>query len=291
MQKRLDAQEEVRALTGLGLTRSQAKVYFALVKLGKAKASVICNSFQGMVARQDIYRVLSELQKLRLIEKVVVRPAEFRPLPVKECFSILVQRRKSEIAELQKQANKVLQNLKKTSTKEAFADKTSQYVLIPEGEALLFRLKKAIENTQTSIDYTCPWKQFLQASFMLGECLKKAMEKNVNIKCIIDKPEDANLWPKVEAFTKKPSFHLRTISDFPSARLWIYDKKEMFISSYPKTDAIESPALWTNNPYLIEIMEKYLQIMWNQATEYKKEGQMRKQYKTTKKSKIASILQ
>jgi len=97
-------QEEARALTGLGLTGSQAKVYLALVKVGQARASTLWASLSGGVARQDIYRILSELQKLCLIEKVIVKPTEFRPLPIEECFSFLLQRRKDETAKLQKQA-------------------------------------------------------------------------------------------------------------------------------------------------------------------------------------------
>lgn len=165
----------------------------------------------------------------------------------------------------------MLQKLKRTNTKETLEEETSCYVLIPAREALLFRLKNAIENAQRSIDYICSCKAFRPELFILCGELKKAMRIGVKIRWIIDKPEDMNSWSELKAFTKNPSFRLRTISDFPSVRFHIYDKKEVFIDSYPKTEAAQSPSLWTNNPSHVELAHNYFETMWKTALENKTE--------------------
>ena len=72
--------DDQETLVGLGLSAAQAKVYLAIYKSGKAKASAICKS-SGIV-RQDLYRIIDSLQEVGLIEKVITFPAEYSALPV-----------------------------------------------------------------------------------------------------------------------------------------------------------------------------------------------------------------
>jgi len=98
--------EDVQALTSIGLTVLQAKVYLTLVKLGKATIKTISKTAE--VARQDIYRVTSELHKLGLVEKVIAAPNEFKAIPLTEGISILLQRMHEERAESHKKIKKLM---------------------------------------------------------------------------------------------------------------------------------------------------------------------------------------
>ena len=62
-------------LVELGLTRLQAKTYLCLVSLGRAKASRIADEL-GMV-RPEVYRILSELMKKRLVTKLLGGPTKY----------------------------------------------------------------------------------------------------------------------------------------------------------------------------------------------------------------------
>ena len=61
-------EQDVENLVAIGLTITQAKVYLTLAHLGTAKAKAIWKDSE--VARQDIYRVLSELEQKTLVEKI-----------------------------------------------------------------------------------------------------------------------------------------------------------------------------------------------------------------------------
>jgi sugar-specific transcriptional regulator TrmB len=82
----------VQALTDLGLTHTQAKVYVALLQLKKANARKLQNLTN--IARQDVYITLSELRGKDLVEKVIAKPTQYIPVPSKEAISILLQKRK-----------------------------------------------------------------------------------------------------------------------------------------------------------------------------------------------------
>ena len=81
-----------KTLRELGLTLSQARVYLALVRLGK-HSTVKAVSVFSKVARQDVYRTLTELRELSLVEMVIGNPALFMAIPLQETIAIMVERK------------------------------------------------------------------------------------------------------------------------------------------------------------------------------------------------------
>jgi sugar-specific transcriptional regulator TrmB len=82
----LDKDAEV--LNGLGLTTLQAKTYLAIAILEKATVKTISKT--AKIARQEIYRVTSELQEKGLIEKIIATPVEYRAIPVHDAINVLL---------------------------------------------------------------------------------------------------------------------------------------------------------------------------------------------------------
>jgi sugar-specific transcriptional regulator TrmB len=69
----------------------QAKVYIALAKLGTLTGRVTAK--EAKVASQDVYRVLAELEEKNLVEKIIVTPNKYRPVPVQDVLSILLKQK------------------------------------------------------------------------------------------------------------------------------------------------------------------------------------------------------
>ena len=61
-------EDDLEVFLNLGLTQNQAKVYLALLKLGMESNASSLFQISG-VSRQDVYRVLLELEKLGIVEK------------------------------------------------------------------------------------------------------------------------------------------------------------------------------------------------------------------------------
>ncbi|MCW4031045.1 MAG: hypothetical protein NWE80_01635 [Candidatus Bathyarchaeota archaeon] len=97
---------------------------------------------------------------------------------------------------------------------------------------------------------------------------KKALERGVKIRAITEKPENEDaLTAVIQDLMKNPSFKLKYILHPPSAILTIYDKKEMLVTISPDKGLEESPALWSNNPSILAVINDFFELFWITAME------------------------
>lgn len=82
-------EKTVETLSDFGLTRNQAKVYVAATQLGLVSAGQI--SELSKVRREDVYRLLSTLERMGLIEKLLGTRTRLRATPIKDALTTLVK--------------------------------------------------------------------------------------------------------------------------------------------------------------------------------------------------------
>lgn len=87
------------ALTQLGFTATDAKLYVALLKQHPATGYELAS--RAGVPRSAIYNVLSRLRDQALITAVQAKPAKYSPLPPQRLFELLQARFTSNLDELQ----------------------------------------------------------------------------------------------------------------------------------------------------------------------------------------------
>ena len=258
--------ELTQVLTDLGLTRSQAKVYFALSQSGASKAKEISKISQ--VAREHVYEVLPQLQNLGLVEKIIGAPSEFRAIPIQEGLSLLHQRRTMKTQELQEQEMEIIKRVKNNHLEMNSREEGNQFILIPAKKAALNRRKKEIEAAQASIDILVSIKRFGPTEITYHEIVKNALERGVKIRVITEKPEDENEIPKIiQDFIKNPFFQLRYILNPPLAVVTIFDRNKIFVTTSAITDLGASPVFLSNNPSLLAMINDFYEIMWITAIE------------------------
>jgi sugar-specific transcriptional regulator TrmB len=254
----------------LGLTRAQATVYLALAALGQAKAKTVQE--RSRVARQDIYRILDELVKLSLVEKIIKTPNEFRSMPVPDGIAILLQRRQKENSETYEKAMRIVLRHKRNDVEAKLQKKDFQFILVPEGKTTVLRITKAMENAQTSHDSIVSWKKFLRLMADAQKFrLKDAMKRSVKIRIITEKPEDEKTLPKiVQTFQKDPCFKVRYLLAAPQAHIALFDRREVFINTSITAALTETPLLWSDNPSLVAVVQDYFDIALITALELKR---------------------
>jgi sugar-specific transcriptional regulator TrmB len=250
-----------KILRELGLTFSQARVYIALVILGDQTTARAVSNFLN-IARQDVYKIVAELQRLSLVEMIIDKPKMFRAIPMQETVSILINRRNRETNALLSEATELLERLPEKAEATIQQD-NRQFVLIPEKEVLVHRMEKAIETAQESILVITPWKELTQWMLILDKFWSQALKRGVNIRWITEKQENANSNPEnIKAFLKNPHFKLKTMPNPLKIKFSIYDDDKVFIATLRKPNAAESPALWTNNSAIIYILKDYFEMKW-----------------------------
>ncbi len=150
-------EEDIQTLVELGLTNSQAKVYLTLIAMGKIRGQVIWKN--SGVARQDVYRVLVELQEKGLVEKVFAIPNEFKPISLKDGLSILLKSKAYEYANAEVKMKNLLQRFHAFNGESTLGE--YEFSLIPRKDATLLKFITVLNSTQKSIDAIFYWRSFL----------------------------------------------------------------------------------------------------------------------------------
>jgi len=257
--------KDAQTLTALGLTNSQAKVFLALAKLGNATAKEI--STVTLVARQEVYRVLVELQRLGLVEKIVSVPSKFRAISTDDAFSILMERRKSVTSELQATINEMVKKFKSDNARMALEEEEAKFSLVPE-RATVRAEKKTLENVQRSFDVITSWRNPHSIMFADMKEIAEALQRGIKVRVIIDKPDEKKLLSNIVKCLKKfTNFKIRYLLNAPKALISVYDKGEAWVGTCPNPGVKECPVLWTDNPCLLSILQDYFEVLWSAAVE------------------------
>ncbi len=266
----MDIEEEAtKILTRLGLTNSQSKVYLTLLKLENATAKTIANN--SKVARQEVYRVLVELEEKSLVERIIAVPTKFRAISIENGLAFLVGEKRKELSELQRELNKILPKIRsqlmpKEDKQRVAQEEANEFILIPDSKPFLLRMERALEAAKKSVEVICPKEAFLRALFNLSEKFKEVLKRGVKIRCLVNEPLDRNSWAaSVRIVAENPNFEIRVLSVSPKENFWIYDKREAFLFISSLQNQKQSSVLWTTAEPLISISEKYFNTLWEKC--------------------------
>lgn len=248
----------------LGLTFSQAKVYFALSKLGESctakMASASCD-----VARQDVYRIIAELHHIGLVEKIIGNPTRFKATPIREALSMLLENRKNKTSALQKKAFKLASDFSEKYHVLKHETDKDQFVLLSEKKAFARLAEKAAEADRKNVIIITPWKECVQLLSMFSELWSNAFNSGVNVRWLTEQSAAINSVQGIAtAAVNNPHLSLRVLAGFPMAKFGVYDDAEAFVAVSSNPNENET-VLWTNNKILISGMAEYFEMKWKTA--------------------------
>jgi len=257
-------EESVDVLKNLGLTSCQARIYLSLLSYGASTVKQI--SIVSKIAREEVYLVLPKLHALGLIEKILERPTKYKAIPVQECISNLLEERKSKTFELEMQSKELIQKYKQTNYNGKNSTQLGQFIFVPSKQALIHRIKNSVTHAEKSIDILTSCKRLTYACNSLYETIQDAWNRGVKGRAIINIPNENHL-DVVNRCWSKPSAELRYFLKSPKTVIAMYDKKEVYIFTEPEADLTESPALWSNYPSIISVIDDFFEVLWSNAME------------------------
>ena len=258
---------ELKVLVELGLTFKQARVYLALTQCGDSKIMDI--SRIAKVARPDVYGTLEKLQRLGLVEKLLVTPSSYRAVPIKEGLALLLETTTERYMKVKAQTE-LLRNTTAISKPKGNGETDSpQFILIPEGTIVLDRIRAAIERAQRNIDVAVTWHRFSQGIIGdFGGSIEKARAKGVTTRLLVEKPpKNTTSKQLIQFYKEKVDCQIRFIRERHRTVFSIYDKSEVFLTVFTKSDLPKSPALWSNNHALVSLVADHFEALWREADE------------------------
>lgn len=222
---------------------SQAKLYVALLVFSDFASASAISAFSN-VARQDVYRLMDELQGIGLVEKEVSNPARFRAVPLSDAMSYLAEKRRERTTALFEESTVLLTKFPEKNSRTAI-QREIQFVIVPKGEPLLRRVEKALKTVDKKILVITPWRELTQWIFTLHERWQQTLDRGVKVRWITENPSqnsDAKV-EMIENFARNHNFWLRTVTLPIDIRLSVFDWKEVFMATQVNINAGESPAL------------------------------------------------
>jgi sugar-specific transcriptional regulator TrmB len=254
----VELENEIQILGSFGLTFNEARVFLALTLLGSSSVKEI-SKFSN-VAREAVYRLLPKLQKLGLVEKEIEWPTRFSAITLDDAVTVLLGLRNKETRDLQEKA-KVLLRLKSKKAKETLED--SRFLLIPARKMLISKIGDELIRAQKRVCIVTSGKRLLGAVDVFSEAIKKALSKGVEFRIIISEA-NRRLSPAVFGVGDDDDrVEVRYAPSDLKCAASIIDGKEVLIVTEPSVElCCESPALWSNNISLVNIVEEYCEILW-----------------------------
>lgn len=259
--------EDIEILTSLGLSTTEAKVYFILSKMGESTVGSI--SKESGVARELAYRLLPKLRKRGLVEEIIANPKKFKAISLKEAYMILLRRKEEENKRLYSKAMSHLEKHANEAPLKATTD--PRMILIPSREAPDVRIGTEYQSVQKSVDLTFPVGKFIQWSkYYAQNSLKEIIQRNVKMRIVTQRQvfELMKTYPKLFTPTFKAKLkHLnfRCSQEPFLVEMMIFDKKTLFVSTKKETNINKMIWLRTNNPLILEMARGYFEAMWEKA--------------------------
>jgi hypothetical protein len=257
--------ESIQTLIELGLSSYQAKVYLTLLRIGNQSAHAISET--AGIARCDTYRILQQLEKAGLIEKIIKKPEEFCAISIDACISTLMQRRIDKTAELTRRV-RLLSNEVKSECKDYFPFDQFQFILIPKKIPVYLKAERMLLATQKCV---CFLGFARRMAAWLSNCMpsmEAMLERKVNCKMIMTELDLKPILRKqFNSLSKYSTFELRMLEKSHNAGFSVFDRKEILITTSPIDSSSPAPTLWSNNTGLVVLAQDYFDILWATAKE------------------------
>ena len=251
--------EQVQTLLNLGLTHVQARAYMSLAKLGIADTKTVAKCSD--IARQDIYRIMSTLEIMGLAEKVIAKTTKYKATPVKDGLTILLERKKSNVVESEKQVQNFFTTFQDNSEKKPLEISFSLTYEVSHLRKMHSKLAATAEN---NIDFMIPVHIDKEQIYQEAEYVKAAINRGVKIRAIGQERSVEKIGENSKVLAEDSLLKIRCLpkSAFRCG-MHIFDCREitLAVSDQP------IPSLWTNSPHVVELASAYFENMWKTAKE------------------------
>jgi sugar-specific transcriptional regulator TrmB len=254
---------EEKILTLLGLTSLQARVYLALAKMDQATLTNLSSS--SKIDRANVYRVITRLQELDLVEKMIMNPTHFKALPIDEGISMLLESKETEYLEVKTKTNDILERYKQ-HTKVDFDDESCQFALIPDGKLTQRKFDQMFDSNQETHDIMFYWRDYASDYDCVVELWTNLLDKGVKIRALVFLEKGEKLPQEILSLIKYGKiFEIRRTMIPPKATITIIDGKESMVSVTSHLVPCGKPGLWVHNLSVIGVIQEYFDMLWRRA--------------------------
>jgi sugar-specific transcriptional regulator TrmB/CBS domain-containing protein len=259
----------------LGLSKREIQVYMFLAKSGVQSTSFVAKRLK--MERVQAYRTFKKLQEKGFIEATLERPTRFTIVPFETLLEAFINTKKSEIANLNEQKEKLLSTWRDISAPESERP-VAKFSVVTGKKKIHAKMQSMIEESKREVLILTTSLGFIQEDIagIFDIIIDPAQERNVKFQIVTDVSED-NL-KIMERVCKNFSVananikcrHLSLDARF-FPRFLIKDKEEaiLYAPVGEKTSVLklEDEGLWINDRMFISILKAFFVQMWQSAVD------------------------
>jgi sugar-specific transcriptional regulator TrmB len=260
-------EEDLDVLNELGLTILQAQTYLALTKLGRANAKTIATN--SNIDRAHIYRVISSLEELKLVDKKLTVPTIYQALPLEDGIQMLLANKQEQMKNLSVLAGETVKRNKKILKEMAQAE-TGDFAIIPDNKMLYRKILEMYDNCQTSLDMIINTRSILKirdACLVLDDMKKNfkvALKRGVKIRFLTYLDDGEIPYRELDSLKGIDRLEQRYTLEKPSITLTLVDRREALLNTAVPTPEGE-PSLWAKNPTVTCIFQDFFDRRWSNS--------------------------
>jgi sugar-specific transcriptional regulator TrmB len=262
----LSLDKHADTLSHFGLTHNKAKAYLAMVQLGIASIREVSNTSE--IRREEIYRMLPDLEKLGLIEKVLGKPLKIKATPVDTALFLLIEREKQltedKLSSLIDKKETFLSDFKVYNLQSERKDSKANFSLIMPREAVISKGASMLDAAKRSMDIVTSFDGVRMLQNMISnfdEVAMNAVRKGVKMRIVVSTSEQRELVLRIQGEYQK-LMEIRYCNQSLN-HYTIVDYEEALISTSTEPLIGNTPYLWTNNRNLIEILKVDFERVWS----------------------------
>lgn len=260
-------------LLEFGLTENQAKVFLAITSLEDPTVAEIAE--HSKVRREEVYRLLPDLEKMGLVERLLGKPLRLRTPDPKSSISTLValerDKANARISELSIKSRDLLRELGQHQIElDHIETITSEFSLIQEKESIRTELNEMINKSTQRLDLLFSRTDLIWLLSTQGEALRSALERGVKIRIMSEPPTGRDRLPRIlqRRFPENLDVSLKYLL-FPTAFFLIVDEAQLLTITSGVHHLPASNCLWTNNESLIALTHKEFEERWSESVYWK----------------------
>ncbi len=262
----------VDVLVDLGLTQNQAKIYLSAAKIGPTTISDIAE--HSGVRREEIYRLLPDLEKIGLIERLMGKPMRIRTPDVKAAMSTLIRHERAKarerISDFVDKTVEIEEYLSKTGLDVSTdSEKDGDFALLEEPDSVRTRLHEMIKGAQERIDVIYSRHNLVWFLSTQSQLLVDAISKGLKIRLLSNPTSGKDRIPKIinRRFSDTSQIELKYMTGIFANYVSVDKKSAMVVTSTPNQPHAHN--LYTTNQNLVLLVQRMFEESWSRSSHWK----------------------
>lgn len=260
-------EKTAKELVLFGVTNTQARIYIGLNALGVASASEIASLSE--VRREEVYRVMPELEKLGLVTRKLGTPRRFLAIEAKTVLETLTKIKckamEGEIANLRQKKGGLIVQLKTAIRLKMEEEEDSSTEVFFEHMSVLAKLVQMIKKAKRRIMLV---SSLDQVGTVLVRKIEKTMEMNksqISTQIIIDDSwlNETRTLKLMRSKMADKQIELRHVEKLPFNLLIVDEEKAIWGEFQPRNAG--SKVFLTNDQTQISFVKMAFNNLWTQS--------------------------